>query len=477
MTTHVFARAGKLVIFLSLLVLIISACSSPAASDAINASSVAEASASSGTDAQSAAAEASGSDAPTPTVDLTLDPEAINFWSRDSAEGLVTPLVESWNASHPTKIKATFIPSDQFVQKFATALAGGEAPDLVAVDLIYMPAYAAAEQMTDLTDLAKGLPFFDQLSPSHVRLGTYNDRVYALPFNAEGSVLVYNKDLFRQAGLDPEKPPTNWAEMAEYSKKITALGDDTYGFYFSGACAGCNAFTVLPYIWASGGDVISEDGTTATVTDPAVKSTLEFLHQMYADKQIPESSKADTGTEFLNIFTSGKIGMVGSGAFSIAALKASPASPAAGEAAASPLPQIDFGIAPLPGKDGGSSSFAGGDTIAIPASSKRPDEAFEFIKWFLSDEVQIEQLAKNGGLPLRVDLVDNKYSQEDPRYITVGNAMFKEGRTPYLLPYNDIFNDANGPWLAMLQRAVFDGEIDAAIAEAQDSFSSILAQQ
>jgi multiple sugar transport system substrate-binding protein len=190
--------------------------------------------------------------------------------------------------------------------------------------------------------------------------------------------------------------------MAEYSKKITALGDDTYGFYFSGACAGCNAFTVLPYIWASGGDVISEDGKTATVTDPVVKSTLEFLHQMYVDKQIPESSKADTGTEFLNIFTSGKIGMVGSGAFSIATLKAPPDSASAsGEAAASPQPQIDFGIAPLPGKDGGSSSFAGGDTIAIPASSKRPKEAFEFIEWFLSDEVQIEQLAKNGGLPLR----------------------------------------------------------------------------
>ena len=466
MTMQVFARAGKLVVLLSLLVLIISACSSPAtptASDATNASDVAEASASTSGESSDMASP-SGSDAPTPTVDLTLDPEAINFWARDSAQALVPPLVEAWNTTHTPKIKATFIPADQFVQKFATALAGGEAPDLVAVDLIYMPAYAAAEQMTDLTDLAKGLPFFDQLSPSHVRLGTYNDRIYALPFNAEGSVLVYNKDLFRQAGLDPEKPPTNWNEISEYSKKITALGDDTYGFYFSGACAGCNAFTVLPYIWASGGDVISEDGTTATVTDPAVKSTLEFLHQMYVDKQIPESAKADTGTDFLNAFTSGKIGMAGTGAFAIAALKKE-------------YPDLDFGITPLPGKDGGSSSFAGGDTIAIPAGSKRSEEAFEFIKWFLSDEVQIEQLAKNGGLPLRVDLVDNQYSQQDPRYITVGNAMFKEGRTPYLLPYNDIFNDANGPWLAMLQRAVFDGEIDTAIADAQDSFSSILAQQ
>lgn len=469
MTSRVFGRAGTLVGLLMLLALIVSACSSsgsPAASSAPSGSAAAQASPSSGTSTQASAANASasGSGAPTPTVDLTLDRNAINFWSRDSAKGLVTPLVDSWNASHTPKIKATFIPGDQFVQKFATALAGGTAPDLVAVDLIYMPAYAAAGQMTDLTDRAKALPFFNQLSPSHVRLGTYKDRVYALPFNAEGSILLYNKNLFRQAGLDPDKPPTTWAQIADYSKKITALGNDTYGFYMSGACAGCNAFTVLPYIWASGGDVLSEDGKTATVTNPQVKATLQFLHQMYVDKQIPESSKSDTGTDFLNGFASGKIGMAGSGAFSIAALKKE-------------HPDVDFGITPLPGQNGGSSSFAGGDTIAIPAGSKRPDQAFEFIKWFLNDDVQTEQLAKNGGLPLRLDLVNNKYSQQDPRYVTVANAMFKQGRTPYVLPYNDIFNDANGPWLAMLQRAIFDGEIDPAVTEAQNKFSSILAQQ
>ena len=126
------------------------------------------------------------------------------------------------------------------------------------------------------------------------------------------------------------------------------------------------------------------------------------------------------------------------------------------------------------GKEGGSSSFAGGDCIGIPKGSKNVKEAFEFLTFFLNDDVQVENLAKAGGLPLRLDLVDNKYSKEDPRYVTVGNAMFKEGRTPYLLPYNEIFADGNGPWLAIIQWSVFDGKVDEAITEAQDAFTKIL---
>ena len=47
----------------------------------------------------------------------------------------------------------------------------------------------------------------------------------------------------------------------DLQKKLTALGKGVKGFYFSGACGGCNIFTLTPYIWASGGDVLSVDGT------------------------------------------------------------------------------------------------------------------------------------------------------------------------------------------------------------------------
>jgi len=189
------------------------------------------------------------------------DPVTLTMWSRDSNQAFLRELVDMWNASHTNQIDLTIIPAADFVTRvgaadFVTrvgvAAAGGEAPDLLPIDLIYLPAFARAGSLADITDFVDGLPFADQLIPAHMFLGTYEDRKYAVPFAAEGSVLIYNKGLFEQAGLDPEAPPTTWQEMYDAAVAIRGLGENTWGFYFSGNCPGCNAFTFLPYIWASG---------------------------------------------------------------------------------------------------------------------------------------------------------------------------------------------------------------------------------
>ncbi|KAA3656930.1 MAG: sugar ABC transporter substrate-binding protein [Chloroflexi bacterium] len=387
----------------------------------------------------------------------------LSFWTRAATSGVVEQLVEAWNATHGNQIEVTVIPNDQFVTKFATAIAGGQAPDLAAIDLIYTPAFMQAEQLTDITDLANGMPFLDDLSPAHVALGTWEDgKIYGLPFAAEGSVLVYNKGLFEQAGLAPNSPPTTWDEIYEAAAAINELGDDTYGFYFSGACAGCNAFTFMPYIWGSEGDLLSADYSTPTVDSPEVKAALEFYKKMWDEGLVPEGAKVDNGADFINGFTSGKVGMIGSGAFAISLLK-------------NDHPDIDFGITYLPGQDGGRSSFAGGDNIGIPKGSAYVNEAFEFLEWLYSDEVQLEHYAKNNSLPVRTDLAENEYFEADSRLSTSANAM-AIGKTPYSVKYNELFNDNNGPWLGLMQQAIFDGDVDGAITDAQERFSEIMGE-
>ncbi len=388
------------------------------------------------------------------------DAITLTLWSRDSNQAFVRQLVDAWNGSHTNQIEPTIIPAEQFVTRIGAAIATGEAPDLMPIDLIYVPQFAKAGQLTEISALAEALTFFDQLSPSHVRLARYEDGLYALPFNAEASVLLYNKGLFEQAGLDPEQPPTNWQELHTAAQAINALGGGNSGFYFSGNCAGCNAFTFLPLIWASGGDVLSEDSTEATIDDPAVRAALEFYRQMWTEGLITPGAQADQGSEFLSAFFPGTIGQMGSGAFSISAVK-------------NDHPEIDFGIAFLPGQDGGVSSFAGGDSIAIPAGAQHVNEAFEFIAWILTDEVQVEEYARTAQLPVRIDLAENQYFEADPR-LTVSAQAMALGRTPYSFVYNQLFNDANGPWLQMLQTAIFDGDIDGAIATAQQRFTEIL---
>ncbi|MBK8022677.1 MAG: sugar ABC transporter substrate-binding protein [Chloroflexi bacterium] len=396
------------------------------------------------------------------SVITAQDAVTLQMWSRDSNQAFLRELVDMWNADHANQIELTIIPAADFVTRVGVASAAGEAPDLLPIDLIYVPQFAQAGNLVEIGAFIDALPFADQLSASHVHLGEYDGGRYAVPFAAEGSVLLYNKGLFEAAGLDPEVPPTTWDEIYEAAKAITALGDDTYGFYFSGNCAGCNAFTFLPLIWASGGDVLTDDGLTATVDSPEVRAALEFYKKLWDEGLVPPGAQADTGNDFLNAFLTGKIGMAGSGAFSISVLK-------------NDHPEIDFGLTFLPGQEGGVSSFAGGDSIAITSSSQDPEAAFEFISWGLSEEIQLEMFAARGQMPLRADLIDNEYSQQDPRLITNAEAM-NLGKTPYSFVYNQLFNDTNGPWLAMLQTAIFQGDVDGAIANGQAGFTAILGE-
>ena len=71
-----------------------------------------------------------------------------------------------------------------------------------------------------------------------------------LPFVLDLSVIFYNKDLYKQAGLDPEQGPTTLAEFADQALAVDKLAG-VYGTYFGGNCGGCNVFTWFPMIWAA----------------------------------------------------------------------------------------------------------------------------------------------------------------------------------------------------------------------------------
>ena len=370
-------------------------------------------------------------------------------------------LVDTLNANNDSQIELTVIPSAEFVTKMGAAIAAGEPPDIASIDLIYTPAFASVGQLVDITDFIKKLPYADDLVPAHMELGMYQGRNYAVPTAVDGSFIVYNIDLFEQAGLDPDNPPSTWDEMLEAARAITALGDDIYGYWFSMNCAGCNAFTFLPFIWASGGDVLSDDYSEATILeDPIVREALEFYNTIWEEELVPEGASIDNGANFVSAFGAGNIGMAGTGNFSISNYTSS-------------NPDLNFGVFHIPGKDGGTASFGGGDVIAIPSGTPYAEKAWRFIEWTMSEEPQIEIYAKNGQIPVRLALVDNKYFEGDERQSTAASAL-AVGVTPYTVVYNDLFNDPNGPWLEMLQVAILDGDIDGALELGQERFTQIM---
>lgn len=390
--------------------------------------------------------------------------EDLNMWVRASGAGAAAKLVDLWNAGHADKkIVVTVIPDNQMVTKLATGTQAGEVPDLVSFDLIYMPDFMKAGFLTDLTADLKDDPNYAGVAQAYKDIATYDGKIYGAGFTPDVSILIWNKDLFKQAGLDPEKAPTSLAEIHASATKIRALGGDIYGYYFSGACPGCNIFVTSPMMVASGAKILPAKADDTPLEGDSIKAVLTEMQAMWKEGLIPASAEADNGANFVSAFQTGKIGIQGSGGFIISLLKEK-------------SPDLNFGVAILPGlKDGDQSAFVGGDVVAIPVGAKQVDVAKEFIHWELTDEAQLEGLAKNNIIPSRPSLADNKYFKEEPRVVTTGQAL-AVGYVPWVFHFNDMVNSDSSPWIQMIQTAIFDGDVDGAIAAARDSMKAIAAQ-
>jgi multiple sugar transport system substrate-binding protein len=386
--------------------------------------------------------------------------DTMTMWVRASGANAASKLVDLWNTTHNDKIELTTIPDNQMVTKLATGVQASEVPDLVSFDLIYMPDFMKAGFLTDLTADLKANPNFGSVAKAYVDIATYGGKLYGAGFKPDVSILVWNKDLFKKAGLDPDKPPRTVGEIHEDAKKIRALGPDTYGFYFSGSCPGCNIFTTSPMMVASGSKILPAIGNDGALAGDGVKQVLEAFNDMWKEGLVPKSAQADNGANFVSQFKTGKIGIQGAGGFLISDLKHD-------------TPDLNFGVTFLPGlKDGEVSAFVGGDVVAIPVGSKHVPLAKAFIAWELTDEAQLEGLAKNNILPSRPALADNKYFAADPRIVTTAKAL-GVGYVPWVYHFADMVNSDSSPWINMLQRAIFDGDVDGAITEARDKMKTI----
>jgi hypothetical protein len=110
--------------------------------------------------------------------------------------------------------------------------------------------------------------------------------------------------------------------------------------------------------------------------------------------------------------------------------------------------------------------------LTIPAAAKHAAKALEVLAWVLTDEPQLEVYARSGNLPSRTDLTENEYFAADPRLTKTAEAL-AIAQTPWTFRFNDMSNDASSPWIELVRTAIFEGDIDAAIARAKQRMKQI----
>lgn len=381
----------------------------------------------------------------------------ITMWAR--SENAVTPkLVAAYNASHKAQIRLTVIPNDNYITKVATAAGSKSLPDVLVSDVVYSPNYVKQGLFKDETALVNALPFKSSLVKAHLDAASANGKIYAVPFDVDSSIILYNKTLFKKAGLDPDTPPKSFEDIYNDAKAVRKLGGKTYGFYFGGSCAGCFAYTAMPYGVAAGELPISKDGKTAKVDGTGITAAANLYKRLYAEGIAPSSAKSESGATWPASFLAGNIGILPLGSGIIGAARDA---------------KLDYGVAPLPSPDGSkSATFVGGDVVGVTSTTKHSAEAEAFLKWSLGKSAQVDVWAKNGFLTSRTDLADNRYSSEIPGVTDVIKGL-ANGYTPASVKYGDLFNNPNGPWLQGLRGVIFNND-PGALAKAQKTIQAEL---
>ncbi|MFI1728448.1 ABC transporter substrate-binding protein [Streptomyces acidicola] len=369
------------------------------------------------------------------------DGAKLTMWTRAATRPQSEALVKAYNASHKNKIELTVIPTDDYQAKVGAAAGSRDLPDLFASDVVFVPNYTSSALFADITERVDALPFAKDLAQSHIKAGTYEGRKYVVPHTLDLSVLFYNKELYRRAQLDPEKPPTSLREWDRQARVVDALGGGVNGTFFGGNCGGCGVFTWWPSIWAAGEDVLNKEGTEAQLSSDTAKNVYETYRGWVRDDIVAPGARDETGTTWTGVFPKGKVGVMPMPSTTLGLMPK----------------DLDLGVAPIPGPDGGKSTFIGGDAIGISATSKSPDQAWNFLAWSLGDKAQVDVVAANKDVVARTDLASNKHSKADPRLVTI-NQLVAHGRTPYALKFGQTFNDPNGPWLTLMRDAVFGDE-------------------
>ncbi len=299
----------------------------------------------------------------------------ISYWGWIGPEDIA--VYREFENQHPDiKVKESLI-SDEWAstsEKFLAAIAAGNAPDVSLQNRHQFKQWASRGPFYDLTDLIeKDGMTADDWYPVQWIESSWAGKQYALPWDTDTRFLYWNKELFKEVGLDPEVPPKTWDELAEFTVKLTKK--DTKGNYEQQGFLPYygNTWTWL-YGWLNGGEFLDKEQKKCTSDDPRIVYALEWMVDFY-DKY---TGGMETAASFLqgfqtaaqNPFVTGKLAMQGNGNWNLSDFAT--------------FPDLEYGMSamPIPNTESGvKTTWSCGGSIAISRDTKNPEAAWIFTKW------------------------------------------------------------------------------------------------
>lgn len=350
--------------------------------------------------------------------------ELWDWWGSGAYNEAIEKIVSNFNASQDEIfVKHINYPWGDVWTKALAATAAGNPPDIVIQDIMTVPTRAEAKQAMNLQPYIDKEPGFkDKFYPQLWDATVYKGESYAVPFTTDTRLLFYDKDMFEEAGLDPESPPTTWEELLQIARKLDKVDEN-------GNIERLGIYPLSHMDWndwalnADGGQSFLQMDGTVTTNTPNKLESLKWMKENFFDyygKRKLDTFTSEFGNGMTNPFVSGKVAMIAQTATEFTKVRDF-------------APDKNYGLAFLPEfkKGSGHWSWGGGFTAEIPVGAKHPDASWEFIKYLTGTEAQTLWATEVYDSVANIEAAESEAALAHPVYKKATENMKWTVLTPY----------------------------------------------
>ena len=326
----------------------------------------------------------------------------------------IEKLVDKFNKTH-SDIKVKILTISEPRKKTLLSIIGGTPPDVISSIAAWVPELASRGAIVPLDEYCKENMISENIFvPVYWKMLNLYGHTWALPTTPTATALYWNKNLFKEAGLNPEVPPKTFKELETFSERLTKKDKNgkiiRIGFLPSWPSWAFGLYGVI-----FGGKWGEPDGKSITANNPKNIEAWNWAQSFI--KKLGGKNIQTFQEEFGNYqgpnnpFYTGKIALEVNGVWE-------------GNFIPRFAPDLKWAVAPMPSKDGKLITIVDTDCILIPKGSKHPKEAFEFIKWLMKPE-NLEELC----------IAQGKFS---PLIYSDREDFIKEHPHPYIKVFIDL---------------------------------------
>lgn len=324
--------------------------------------------------------------------DKSDGPVTITWWDTSNATNeapTYQALVKDFEKANPKiKVKYVDVPFDQAQNKFDTAAGSKGAPDVLRSEVGWTPAFAKKGYFLPLDGTA-ALADQSKFQPSLIKQAQYEGKTYGAPIVTDTLALVYNKALFKQAGIT--EAPKSWDELKSDAAKIKdKTGVDGYW-------GSTQAYYAQCFLYGEGTDTVDAAAKKITVASDAAKKGYGTWLGLFSGKGLHKAdTTADAYAHIQDAFVNGKVAAIIQGPWEITNFYKGTAF----------KDKANLGIATVPaGSSGKAGAPTGGHNLSVYAGSDKAHQeaALKFVNFMTSAKSQETIALKNSTLPTRDD--------------------------------------------------------------------------